>query len=149
VPIINGVLTVPDGAVVEIEIGVGQPQRQNLRRAGRPIPAPIRLRAPLDSGAQCTFAEPTLLQPLALEFAGANYTNAPGLGGLSLHPQSEASLTILHPSGARARHLTIDPLPILELPVGAMGYEAVIGRDVLALCVLVFDGPTGRFTLAY
>jgi hypothetical protein len=59
----------------------------------------------------------------------------------------QASLTIIHP--ARNADLVVPDLILETLPLQAFGIEAVIGRDVLASCVLVYDGPAGSATLAY
>ena len=38
---------------------------------------------------------------------------------------------------------------VIEYPLSALGYEAILGRDVLASCVLIYDGTAGTFTLTY
>ena len=40
-------------------------------------------------------------------------------------------------------------LPVYERALGAIGYQALLGRDVLASCGFFYDGPGKRFTLAY
>ena len=44
-----------------------------------------------------------------------------------------------------------DKSGIVEFAQGlaAMGYEALLGRDVLAKCVFHYDGPGGWFRLAW
>jgi hypothetical protein len=44
-------------------------------------------------------------------------------------------------------HLTI-PVIAADLLV-RQGFHALIGRDILAGCYLMYDGKTGLFTLAY
>lgn len=87
---------------------------------------------------------------------GSGLTAAPGvgtgpaiLGGALANFSYEAGLTILHPSNTRAKNLDVQQLIVEELPLAGLGYDAIIGRDVLASCVLVYDGPAGSVTLAY
>jgi hypothetical protein len=61
----------------------------------------------------------------------------------------EAGLVILHPVKKPPSNLVVPELVVDELPLAQFGIEAVIGRDVLASCVLVYDGPAGSVTLAY
>jgi hypothetical protein len=147
--VLNGALSIPDGALVDVLIGVGRPHRQFLRTSGNPIPAPIRLRGLIDSGAECTCVDEPRVRALHLPLATASLANAPSLGGLFVGSQVEAGLTILHPSGDRSQHLLIPEITIMELSLGAIHFDALIGRDVLALGLFVIDGPAGTFTLAY
>jgi hypothetical protein len=73
----------------------------------------------------------------------------PAIGGLSLTWQRDAALTILHPSGSAAEDLRITNLVVVELPLLGLGYQALIGRDVLSQCRLLYDGPADRFELSY
>ncbi|MBY0527846.1 MAG: hypothetical protein K2R98_30900 [Gemmataceae bacterium] len=59
------------------------------------------------------------------------------------------SLTITHPSGDSQAQLVFRNLPVIQQPLGQLGYQALIGRDVLERCLLVYDGPAKRYTLAY
>ncbi len=43
----------------------------------------------------------------------------------------------------------MDRLEVESLPLAAFGSEAVLGRDILASCVLVYYGTTNAATLAY
>jgi hypothetical protein len=138
-----------DGALVRIEVGLTKADRRRRRRVGQPIPQPVEMMAVLDTGAQTTCVAPTAVARLALPIKNARLTNAPGVAGLQSTVTREVSLTILHPSGDPAAHLIIPVLEVAELDLGTLGYDALIGRDVLARCVLTYDGPAGSFTLGY
>ena len=86
----------------------------------------------------------------------ARTTAAPGvgtgpaiLGGALPNFSYEAGLVVLHPSNKRTLNLVVQQLVVEELPLAGLGYDAIIGRDVLASCVLIYDGPAGSVTLAY
>ena len=63
--------------------------------------------------------------------------------------QYEVRLTVVQPSGNAALDLVLPELPVVELSLAALGYQALIGRDVLTGCRFLFDGPAGRFELGY
>lgn len=46
--------------------------------------------------------------------------------------------------------LEVDPLEVVALDLVAwQGVHAILGRDVLEQCLLVYHGPEEQFTLAY
>jgi hypothetical protein len=75
--------------------------------------------------------------------------NVPALGGLGIAVEYDAGLRILHPAGNTSHDLVFTDLPVLELDLGQVGYQALIGRDVLAVCNFFYQGPAGRFELIY
>jgi hypothetical protein len=143
------ILLQPDGALVDVTVGLSRTQTRRLRTTGRPVPAPVPLRALLDIGAECTCVDSQAVASLNLPRVGISLASVPALGGLAGSTQHDASLTLLHPAGP-ALHLVIPDLPITQPGLGLLGYQALIGRDVLdAHCLLVYDGPGGRASLAY
>jgi hypothetical protein len=147
-PVLTGPLR-PEGALVDARISMSHTQVRQLRFAGRPIPAPVLLRGMLDTGAESTCVEPRAVAALALPFKAIGLANLPAGGGLTLGPQFEAALTVIHPSGDPRRDLVVPDLLVTELPLGALGYEVLIGRDVLDLWRFLYHGPRRRFRLAY
>jgi hypothetical protein len=60
-----------------------------------------------------------------------------------------ASLTVVHPSGDLLQALVLQNLLILEVPLAVLGYQVLIGRDVLDHCDFFYGGRQQRFSLAY
>ena len=79
---------------------------------------------------------------------GFGLTNVPALGGLTAAPQRDASLTIVHPAGA-APNLVIHEHAVVELALGQLGYQMLIGRDLLDQWLFVRNGPASTFALSY
>jgi len=75
--------------------------------------------------------------------------NVPSLGGVSFAPSHDVRLTVVHPSVDRAHDLVLSDILIMGLDLGTLGYQALLGRDVLAHCRFLFDGPGKRFKLRY
>jgi hypothetical protein len=60
-----------------------------------------------------------------------------------------AGKVMVHPSGAPDMDLMVQNLLILEVPLAGLGYQALIGRDLLARCDVTYGGRRKRFSLRY
>ncbi len=140
---------VPEGALVQIQIGLGASQVQGLRAALRPVPAPLNARAIVDTGAEITSVDSSLIQALGSPVRGTILANLPAHGGLNVGFLYDAGLAIVHPSGKPRNDLVIPDMPVLELSLAFLGYQVLIGRDVLASCRFLYHGLSKRFRLAY
>jgi hypothetical protein len=139
----------PDGATVDVRIGWSASGVHQLRMALKPIPAPVSTSALLDTGAEITCIDLSLVQALGLPFGGVMLLNAPALGATSGTMYRDISLTVTHPSGHPLDDLNVPNVTVLEANLGVLGYQVLIGRDVLARCRLLYNGPRNRFRLAY
>ncbi len=139
----------PEGPIVAVEIGLSRMEIQRLRKAVRPVPAAVSLRALIDTGADCSAVEPRAVASLALPVKNITLANIPALGGLTPITQHDAGLTLVHPSGDTRLNLVMGTLLLAEVSLGALGYEVLIGRDVLQRCRFLYHGPRNRFKLAY
>jgi hypothetical protein len=147
-PVVTGTLAA-EGALVDVRIGWSDPAARQLRTALRPVPPPIDTRALIDSGAECSCIDPSIIRALGLPVGGFVMANVPAHGGLTFAAQHDASLTILHPSGDARLHLTLGSLLAVELAIGVLGYQVLLGRDVLRSCRFLVDGPGNNFELSY
>ena len=141
-----------NGPLIRIEVGFPRPTELALRRAGRPVLTPLSLDALVDTGADASMVDHELLTPFVregLHLRAMVHVNAPGLGGLSLAPQFVVGFRILHPSGNDRSDLVFHETEVIEHLLGAPGYQALIGRDILSRCIFTFDGPANTFTLTY
>lgn len=147
-PVLKGALQA-DGALVNIEVGWSAILAAQLRAALRPVPPAIAAKALLDTGAEVTCLDGVLIQGLALPGAGTVLANVPAAGGLTGGTQHRASLMVVHPSGNPVLNLVVRDLLLVALPLAGLGYEALIGRDILDRCAFLYHGPLGRFRLSY
>ena len=150
--VLHGDIT-PDGDLVDVLIGLSTPAIRALRQAGQPIPQPVAAAALLDQGAANTCLDPAILAPLValgLMWHRIVLVNAPSAaGGQAAACEYDVGLTVVHPSGDVRANLVLGSQAVLELPLSTLGYQALLGRDVLNRCLLVRDGPGLCFTLAY
>ncbi|MBI3823744.1 MAG: retroviral-like aspartic protease [Planctomycetes bacterium] len=135
--------------MVKVSIGRSFGAARDLRLAQRAVPVRQEVTALIDTGAEITCVDPRLIEELGLPFEGAVVANVPALEDTTFAFQYDASVKILHPSGLDANHLIVTDMPVMELPLNVLGYQVLIGRDVLKHCMLLYNGLRERFTLKY
>ncbi len=147
-PALKGILQL-EGAVVDVQVSWSAGQIRQLRQAHRPVPSALDTRALVDTGAEITCVDAVLIQQLGLPLAQFALANVPALGGLRVGAHYHAGMVVVHPSGVPGMDLVVPNLLILEVPLAGLGYQALIGRDVLSRCDFLYGGRRQRFTLMY
>lgn len=150
-------LSVSSGARVRVRVSIDRNSLVQLRQSGQAIPQPVDVDALLDPGAERTCIDPAVVARVGLPLYAFAFTAAPGtgqaavplFGNVGVNTSHTAGITILHPSGHASPSYAVPNLIVQALALRPLGFDALIGRDVLAGCVLVYDGPTGSVTLAY
>ena len=140
----------PAGPVVKALLTVSQARRAALSAAGLPVPANQSITALVDTGASCTSVDPSIIAALALQPTGIASVITPSTGAIP-HQTSQYDVGLAIP-GATARDaaLFFPTIAVIGAQLlQAQGFHALIGRDILDRCVLVYNGVTKLFTLAY
>jgi hypothetical protein len=138
------------GPLMVAYVGVSEARRTALMSVGQAVPPPIQIRALVDTGAGGTCVDPSVLQTLGLTPTGSAQVNTPSTGATP-HNADQYDVSIAIP-GALQTH---SPLIIANIPVlcaellAPQGFHALVGRDILSLCLLCYNGLAGSFTLAY
>lgn len=137
------------GLIVNAAIGVSQARRNALTQAGQPVPNWVPVEALVDTGASCTCLDPIVLQQLGLSPTGSSLVNSPTTGMLpAIADQYDISIIILATKTSPPLiHHTIPVIQAVLFPT--QGFHALIGRDILQACLLVYDGQSGTFSLGY
>jgi hypothetical protein len=135
------------GMTLDVLVGLKQSQVRALRSAGRPIPAPIRLRAIIDTGADVSAVTPRALAPFGLTSVGSVLTIT--AGGFGAADSYEVGLSVPPPTGVQVPNLVRPAWIVIDLLASPPGIDALIGMDLLSECLLILDGPGGRFTIAF
>jgi hypothetical protein len=139
----------PEGPILNALVGVSSARRQALTQLNQPIPPPKGIRALVDTGASCTCIDPAVFQSLGLTPTGVIWVHTPSTGGTpAQHQQFDVSLFI-PAAGANAVPHILPTLQVTAAELAVQGIDALIGRDVLADCVLVYNGALPYFTLAF
>lgn len=136
----------PNGPILDFVVGVSLPRAEALQRASLPMPNAVRVRGLIDTGASGTCVDPSCLTALGLAPTGQVPIHTPSTAGTPhTCDQYDISLMLIHPR----LQLTLHALPVIASNLTAQGIQALIGRDVLARCLFVYDGAAGLFSLAF
>jgi hypothetical protein len=143
-------LTLPIGAggpILELFIGVSSPRADALKAAGQRVPPQVKVRALLDTGASCTGIDSAVLAALGVVSTGTTPLHTPSTTSGTPHVanQYDVSITLVHPLITR----TFRAMPVIESHLAHQGIQALIGRDVLSLCLLTYDGVGQTFSLCF
>lgn len=136
--------------MVNAVIGASQARAAALKAAGQATPQAQTVRALIDTGASGTCVDPMILRALGLTATGVVAVNTPSTGASPVM-QDQYDITLLVPGPSQTHPpLFIGNLPVLEAEFfQAQGFHALIGRDVLAMCLMNYDGANGFFSIAY
>ncbi len=149
-PIVSGRLT-PAGAVVDIVVGVGPRRLALLQRLGLPVPAPVFLKAQIDTGANITGLTGRVFSALELPPVGSVAILTPSTRPDAPHHCDLFDVTLSFVADGRAQ--PFGGLRVIAAdgwhPGAEQGVEALIGRDVLDRCVFSYLGPDRAFTFAF
>lgn len=129
-----------EGVLLPVRVGVGQAAEAALRRAGRAPPAAQAVTAMVDIGAGRSLIRVGLAKKLVLTPVGTVEIDTP-------------SSTDLEAAEYFVRFWLSDSFALestaLEAPLPGHDLGALLGRDVLALARLEYDGPGQEYTLTF
>jgi hypothetical protein len=138
------------GPILTALVTVSQARRAALQAADQPIPAASQVRALVDTGASCTCVDPSVLAGLKLTPKGSVNINTASSGGTP-HAADQYDVALVIPGPVPGSTPLIFPnIPVVASELlNVQGFHALIGRDILGLCLFMYNGETGLFTLAY
>ena len=137
-----------NGPLLNVQLAVSAPRATALTEAQRPVPEPFAAKGLVDTGASCTSVDASVVTALGLSPVGEMRAVTPSTGADSIAIyQYDVSVAIF--SSPDDAPLVIPALPVAELPLLNQGFHVLIGRDILSRCVLVYNGSSELFTLAF
>jgi hypothetical protein len=136
-----------DGPVMDLSVWTARSTAQALIVQGQAAPSPQVIRALVDTGADRTAIHPDVLALIQSRPAGTLQVRRPG-------PSTAFALVDLHRirvafggvSGPKAGAMWFDVQAAAIAPADPH-LLALIGRDMLAHCRFVYDGPGSEFAL--
>jgi hypothetical protein len=134
------------GLLVDVKIMMTSSRVEALKRAGKPYAKPMTIVALVDTGASCSCVDRNVIAGLGLGKRGTVSIHTPSTGtGYIDRAQYDACLVL----GEGQAGALVFTLPVIESEFASQGFLALIGRDVLGSCMLVYDGPASKFTLEW
>ena len=145
-PSVNLQITPIGGPLIDLLVGISAPRTKALTDAGLPVPAPVSTRFLVDTGASNTRVDPAILSQLSLTPTGSIPIHTPSTGGTpAMCNQFDISLSIPHPCLNRR----FPAIAVTEANLSAQGIQGLLGRDILANCLLIYNGEANTFTLSF
>ena len=130
-----------EGPVLPCAVMLDVRRAQALTLKGQPVPPQKVGSILIDTGASMTSIERTVLQELGIPPIGESQVKTPSGGETQL----------VYPCGLAfpgSPLPTIKGIFVLGANLAEQGIVGLLGRDVLANCLFVFNGQGGGFTLA-
>ena len=124
------------GSIIAATIGWSKSRRDAALCAGLSIPDGIVAKALVDTGASATCVDEEIVKRLALTPTGATTVSTPS--GNDEVFQYDVGITL---DGSTSEH----SIGVLALSLSAIGFGALIGRDLLSHFRFEYDGPRGLF----
>jgi hypothetical protein len=136
------------GAVIQVQVEPPASVRQALAAQGSPIPPVQTIPALIDTGAAVTGVDANVLMQLGLlpsrtvSVQSASGSNPHGVFRVDFHIPIGPQRLSFTDRDVIGYHLAAPSQPVAP-------YQALIGRDILSMMMLVWYGPTGQWTLAF
>lgn len=112
------------------------------------VPAPVVVRALVDTGASGTCVAPAIVRQLGLVPSGTVTMHTPSTAGKPVvRSQFDVAVGIFMDSDEV--HIPSLIIPVVESDLACQGIQALIGRDVLENGILIYDGRPRSVTLAF
>jgi predicted aspartyl protease len=134
--------------MIDVVITASAPRLQALTTAGQPLPSPISIRALLDTGASHTCVDPSVLNTLGLQATGSVPMLTPSTGATPMNADTY-DVAIVIPNGAQQGLMLANMQVSASELLKAQGFHALIGRDILSKCILVYNGAIESVSISY
>lgn len=138
------------GPIINTDLTITDTHREALVRAGQPVPAPVRCRFLIDTGAHGTVVKHEFAERAGLKLVSDNVP----LSGVGVDTTGKAYMgRILFAAESKvvagARHGIAIDTTIMAGQLDTDLLDGLIGRDVLQYFALSYDGKTGKVTMRY
>ena len=136
----------PLGPLLDVRVGVSLPRQEALQKANAAVPVAVPARLLIDTGTSGTVLDPAIISQLGTTSTGIMTAHTPSTqqGAPGEFNQFDVSLHI--PTLTLTR--SFQALPVGESGFKHQGFDCLLGRDVLAQCLLIYTGPDNAYLLS-
>lgn len=138
-----------NGPVLNVLITVSEARAAALQAKGAAIPQGVHAKGLVDTGASNSCIDSSVIRALGVPQTGETTVLTPSTKDGPV-PASLYDVGLQIYSDTTQPPLHVRNLPVMESHLFEyQGIHALIGRDVLAKCILHFNGTVGIYTLAF
>jgi hypothetical protein len=134
------------GPMIDVKVMQSSQRVAALKRARMPYTQPVTVLALLDTGAGSSALDRQVVTSLGLGPTGIIKIHTPSTGTKYEERSLYDASLVIGEGYPTPLALT---LPVLESDFASEGFLALIGRDVLDQCFLMYDGPAATFSLFF
>jgi hypothetical protein len=99
----------------------------------------------VDTGASHTCVDSSVIKKLGLQPTGTTNVVTPSTGGIACQLYSyDVGIILFHEN-----FLPLPNVAVTECELAQQGFHVLLGCDVLAHCLLVYNGITSQFSLSF
>jgi hypothetical protein len=128
------------GPIVEIKIAIPRLAEDLMRVVGNQPPNPLSITAMIDTGSTFTIIQGGLASQLGLEPIGVEYLST---------PSSQDVASYRYQVRVIFSNNVITEVTAVEAPLAGQHIQCLIGRDILAQGVLIYNGLINQYTLSF
>ena len=119
-----------------------------MKAAGIAVPTHVSGTFLLDTGASNTVVDTSLIAPLGITPTGTIMCHTPSTGTVA-QAFNQYDVAIIVPGAVPGQAWVVEALPVMESNLAPQGIQGLIGRDMLDDAILIYNGTTKHFTLAF
>lgn len=142
-------LTLPNtplGPIIPVGVWFSESARASAETASS-----VKMRiaqALIDTGASCSVVDPSLIEPLGIKPVSVSKAHTPSTDGKPISiPVYDVSIYLV--DNEKTSKVWERSFPVMCANLRAQGIDMLLGRDVLAECLLIYDGRFGSCTIAF
>lgn len=136
----------PWGPSMYVKVMQSEHRVTALKKAGRKFSAPVDILGLIDTGASISALDFNVIRRLDIPPRGSIAIHTPSTGTAYENRYTHDVCLVLGETETTSLIITT---PIIGIELASQGFYALLGRDVLRHCRLVYDGPQGSITLEY
>jgi Aspartyl protease len=129
------------GPSLPVRVGISRALEFELRRKGETAPAAVKVTMQIDTGSQVSVVTPPIIKALGLSPIARSQMITPGSDQPVSVPVFDLALYF-------AKGI-IFPVKAVQASLKGQNIQGLIGRDVLRIAVLLYQGELDQFTLSF
>jgi hypothetical protein len=130
------------GPFIQVAIGPSRELIAAFAPFGRELSAPYSVTALIDTGAHTSVLGPELTGRLHLEPVGKAPISTPSTTAAIMCDRYHVNIYF-------EEDFVVENIFVIEAPMGGVPYQCLIGRDVLRMATLVYNGPENHYSLEF